>query len=229
MINVRVGQQADNRVSPDHLEELLDVVKHAIERDEAICFVGQTRGRFFCSGFDLQQLIDLPETQVAQVFHGFIQLTRLVFHAPVPVATQADGHAIGVGAMLCLASDHTSLHEKGKWRFPEGALGLGLFHDVVDLIRFRAAPAVAQRVLCGAEALTAIQAQDLGLVQQVHTGEALLPKLDEAVSPHSYKHLKSISRHGFLQEDNVGRQVEDFMSLWCSASTQQRIRHFLAA
>lgn len=232
MNEIRVGVEADNRVTAAHLLDLYEQIDRAVTAGKAIRFVPAQKGRFFCSGFDLGDMIDRDTAEVADTFTLFLQLTRRVFHAPVPVSVVADGHAIGVGAMLCLAADACSMHEKGKFRFPEAMLGLGLFADVVSLISYRSSPQTVERLIRTGAALSAAQAHDHGLITSVHAdGDKvgdLTASFAEDIPAYAFTEMKRLCRESYLSSD-VASQVDAFMRLWTADETQRRMRGLLAA
>lgn len=231
MLEIKVGEHADNRVGVEHLQKLYDTTKEGIEARQPLQFVPANPGRFFCAGFDLHNLMQHTEQQVAATFETFLHFTRLVFHAPVPVSVAAHGHAIGLGAMLCLAADSASLHRKAKLRFPEAFLGLGLFDDIVQLIQYRGAAATAELLIRQGRALSGEESQKLGLVSQVHDDQDTVGDLTAAFTtnvPHqAYSEMKRLCRHRHLTED-VATQVTNFMALWVCSDTQSRMRALAA-
>ncbi|MAK56659.1 MAG: hypothetical protein CML17_12595 [Pusillimonas sp.] len=230
MVEIPVGVSANNNVSAQHIQELLDQFRLAEQHCQPICFVAKNPGRFFCSGFDLAELIDLPEKQVAATFETFLMLARAIFHSPCRVGVLANGHAVGVGAMLALAADRCVMQQQAKLRFPEVQLGLGLFSDIVDLIRYRVAPAKAEIMLCDAVGLEAERAVQLGLISGYYNQPGELGNkglLLNTVGPfNAAANMKQLCRNGFLQSP-VATQVDDFMRLWLSAETQQSLHKFI--
>lgn len=230
MVKISVGVSADNRVSVAHIHQLFEQFLAAQQRREPICFVPRNPGRFFCSGFALAELIGQPEQHVANAFETFLLLARAVFHSPCRVGVSAQGHAVGVGAMLALAADRCVMSRQAKLRFPEVLLGLGLFPDMVDLIRYRTAPAKAELLLCDAVGLDAERACGLGLISGYQNEgdetDEVMSGLCTTGGAEATAHMKKLCRQGFLQSP-VAPQIDGFMQLWSSADTQQRLREFV--
>lgn len=230
MVKISVGASADNNVSAAHIRDLLEQFNEAQQCHEPICFVPKNAGRFFCSGFDLAELIKLPEQQVADTFESFLLLTRAVFHSPSRVGVLAEGHAVGVGAMLALAADRCVMQQQAKLRFPEVLLGLGLFPDIVDLIRYRTAPAKAELLLCDAVGMEAERACQLGLISGYHNDRTEMAEgafeLSTVAPYEATAHMKQLCRQGFLQSP-IGPQLDGFMHMWTQAATQKRLRQFV--
>lgn len=217
---IALGEGEMNLVTRRGISALCRDVARALDAGQPIIFEPATEGRFFCGGFDLADLAAGTEPEQRQAFADFLTLGRLVFSAPVPVGVMARGHAVGVGAMLVLAADATVMAPRAKLRFPELHLGLTLFADVVALIRYRGSGALAERLLCRAEALAAPDCLDLGLVRQVADGPLPAASLLASIAPAgdlaAFGRLKRLCREGHLHMP-VDQQLDLFMIHWHEA------------
>ena len=230
-MEILVGSGPDNRVGSEAVHQLLEQFLQADQHHQPIIFKGSTPGRFFCPGFDLADLCARPEIEVARAFESLLHLTRAVFHSGNPVGVVAAGHAAGVGAILVLAADRTVMHQRAKFRFPEINLGLGLFFDVVELLRYRLPPHQAERFLREGVAFSAEDALAMGLVDALTPEKPSASDLDFSAFPaapaHAARHMKALCRHGFLQTVSVADQVEQFMQCWTHPQTQALLRKAL--
>ena len=230
-MDIFVGSGADNSVSSQAIHRLLEQFLQADQHNEPIIFKGATAGRFFCSGFDLADLCARPETEVARAFESLLHLTRAVFHSGNPVGVVAGGHAAGVGAILVLAADRCVMQQRSKFRFPEINLGLGLFFDVVELLRYRLQASQVERFLREGTAFPADVVFEMGLVDALSSGVPSESDLDFSVFPkapsHATRHMKALCRQGFLQSVAVADQVEQFMQCWTHPQTQALLRKAL--
>ncbi|EKV27720.1 hypothetical protein C882_1315 [Caenispirillum salinarum AK4] len=192
-------------------------VADALSQGKPLIFQPAAAGRFFCGGFDLDDLLALPPTEVRDVFADLLTLTRLVFEAPVPVLVLADGHAVGVGGMLALASDRTVLSRRAKIRFPETAIGLGTLSDIVDLLRFRTSGRTAELMAVHARPVTAEQAVALALADSIVDGPgdplAEMKDLLLGLDLDAFVSAKAACRRGVLAVP-VEAQLDAFMAQW---------------
>jgi enoyl-CoA hydratase/carnithine racemase len=223
--SIRLGEGAQNLVTGRGIAALRSQVAAAVAAGRPIVFEPATEGSFFCGGFDLADLAAGGEAAARQAFADFLELGRAVFLAPVPVGARAQGHAIGIGAMLVLAADRAVMAPRAKLRFPELLLGLGLFADNVAMIRHRGTGALAERLLLRAEALEAAECLRLGLVAEIAeesvTAEAVLAGIPPsaghaAPDPAAFARLKLLCRAGLLVEP-VAAQLDAFMESWRAA------------
>jgi|GEM_PF-2621856 len=223
---IEVGNNEQNAVSYEGLVTLEQQVQQAIQAGQPIILQARQQGRFFCAGFDLAELEPLERGLVAAHFCRFLHLLRTLFLAPVPVFCWAQGHAVGVGAALCLVADQAVMAPKAKFRFPEAHLGLGQFADIIALLHYRlATPAQAEVIALQSQAITALQAQQWGLVHdlqhhstQVHT--AFQHYLEHYWSP-AYAEVKALCREAQFRY-SLAEQTERFMHHWAAFIARQR-------
>lgn len=215
--HILLGSGEQNLITATGLSDLHAQVRDAIDQRQPICFSGATPGRFFCGGFDLDDLLKKPDAEIRTVFEELLVLTRRVFSAPVPVLTMAQGHAVGVGAMLALASDRCVMAPKAKMRFPEVVIGLGTLGDIVDLLRYRTTARMAERMAALAQPVTAGEAVSLGLVDALAAegleAEAELAVLTDGLDREAFLSAKEICRRGMLPTP-IERQLDAFMPGW---------------
>ena len=230
---ISVGSGPDNKIDSCGIRELLEAFQRAEQQSETILFKAAYPGRFFCSGFDLAQLMTCTESQVVTAFTDFLSLARMVFHSSRRVGVLCHGHAVGVGAMLVLAADRCVMHPSAKLRFPEVLLGLGLFADVVDLLRYRLLPRQVESFLREGRAVGASEALSLGLVDQLSDEVSDVAAIDFSGLPtaagYAAGQMKVLCRDGFLSREPIGAQVERFMACWTRGETQALMRQISAA
>jgi enoyl-CoA hydratase len=92
-----------NAVSSEALAELNGCVERA-EKDEAKAIALIGRPGVFCAGFDLAEL-GRGGDATRNLVRGGAELLIRLYGLPLPVVTGCTGHALGMGALLLLASD----------------------------------------------------------------------------------------------------------------------------
>lgn len=230
---ITLGAGAQCLVTAQAMLALRDEVVSAVAAHRPILLMpGEEMGRFFCGGFDLAALAEAPAPQRQEAVAALLDFTRSLFLAPVPVVALAQGHAVGVGVLAVLAADLTLLHPKAKLRFPEVILGVGLFDDAAALLRYRAGGAMAERMICRGEAVSADAAVTGGLATRAEamateTADvgALLAEAAPGRDIGAWAEMKLLCRAGVLQAP-VARQLDRFMPRFeaalQSASTARR-------
>lgn len=220
-VRIAVGTGPKNLLGAAALADLKGRIEDALSRGAPMALVGAEGDRYFCGGLDLDDLVTLPTPAVRAVFVDLLAVTRMVFEAPVPVLTLANGHAVGVGAMLALASDRTILSRRAKIRFPEVAIGLGTLPDIVDLIRFRTSGRTAELMAAHGLPIAAETAVAQGLADGVADEpaalEAELGALVDGLDLKAFAAAKAVCRRGVLAHD-PDAQLDGFMPQWAAFS-----------
>lgn len=136
------------------------------------------RGRQFCVGGDIQAFVahrdDLPGLvgQILQAVHPAIHtLARL----PVPVVSAVQGPLGGAGIALALCADFVLASDAVKLRGGYTAIGLSPDGGASWFVTRRAGVAAAKRIFMRNQPLLAPECLQLGLVDELHAPDALLP------------------------------------------------------
>jgi crotonobetainyl-CoA hydratase len=129
--------------------------------------------RFFCAGWDLKAAAAGEAAAADHGPGGFAGLTEL-HHRSKPVIAAVNGMALGGGFELALAADLIVAADHAEVGLPE--TGLGIIPDAGGVLRLprRLPRPLAMELLLTGRRLTAQQAADLGLVNQVVPREQLL-------------------------------------------------------
>ncbi|MEM6302512.1 MAG: crotonase/enoyl-CoA hydratase family protein [Pseudomonadota bacterium] len=132
-INIDDGKA--NVASHSFLDEINEFLTRAENEAKAVCISG--RSGMFSAGFDLKEMQKGPKEMQALALRGMDLLTRLYAH-PQPVLAACDGHAVGLGAFLLLASDYR-IGTSGEYNvtLPETAIGMGFTPVLMSLIHER--------------------------------------------------------------------------------------------
>jgi 3-hydroxyacyl-CoA dehydrogenase len=125
----------------------------------------------FCAGRTFVAGADIKEFESGIGEPGYHQLFRLIEDSPVPVIAAIHGTALGAGVELALACHYRVADEKASLGLPELSLGIipgaGGTQRMPRVIPFEA----ATEMMLSGRPLSAIQAQELGLVDRLLTGD----------------------------------------------------------
>jgi crotonobetainyl-CoA hydratase len=129
--------------------------------------------RFFCAGWDLKAAAAGEEVDADHGPGGFAGLTEL-HHRSKPVIAAVNGLALGGGFELALAADLVVAVEHAEFGLPE--TGLGIIPDAGGVLRLprRLPRALALELLLTGRRLTADEALERGLANQVVPADQLL-------------------------------------------------------
>jgi enoyl-CoA hydratase len=197
--------------------------------------------KVFCAGADLAEmranLADRGsvEAQVAAVRELQAALARL---EALPLATVAEvgGAAMGGGLELALACDFRVAAAEAKLALPETKLGLVPGAGGTQRLTSLCGPAVAKRLILGAEVLDGATAASLGLVHWAVPRDTLasfadaladrvaaLPRAAVAAAKSCIAARSSPARNGYEEELSATREL-----LLHEPETRQRVEAFLS-
>jgi len=161
-----------NALTFDIYADLRDLVTELPHRGDVRVLVITGRGRGFCSGGDVEEIIgELQRMETAELLE-FTRMTGAVVKAlrecPIPVIAAVNGVAAGAGSVIALASDFRLLARSAKFAFLFTKVGLAgadmgsayLLPRLVGLGR-------ATELLMLGDKLPAERAEAIGLASQV--------------------------------------------------------------
>jgi 2-(1,2-epoxy-1,2-dihydrophenyl)acetyl-CoA isomerase len=110
--------QVRNALGRDEGQALLEALQQAMADAATGVIVISGRGKAFCAGGNLPQIVALAEAggseAVRHAIYGTFQtLARAVRESPIPVIAAVDGPAVGFGCDLALACDITLIGRNG--------------------------------------------------------------------------------------------------------------------
>ena len=167
-----------NALTFDSYADLRDLLHELPHRGDAKVLVLTGKGRGFCSGGDVEEIIgELRKLAPAELLE-FTRMTGAVVKAlrecPLPVIAAVNGVAAGAGSVLALAADFRLLARSAKFAFLFTKVGLAgadmgsayLLPRLVGLGR-------ATELLMLGDKLDAERAERIGLASQVVADEEL--------------------------------------------------------
>ncbi|HEY5532844.1 MAG TPA: enoyl-CoA hydratase/isomerase family protein [Candidatus Anoxymicrobiaceae bacterium] len=179
-----------NAMNPAMFEEL-GVAADYLRDDDAVKIAVITgRGRAFCAGIDLTSLQNYGDAD-AHLFRTVVRKIQKNFRAfeliEKPVISMVNGHALGAGTELALASDMILASTDATFGLLEVNVGL-----VVDLGGTQRLPRTvgvhrAKELILTGKKIDATEADRIGLVNAVYEPDELRPKTIELAN-----HLMSL-------------------------------------
>jgi len=157
---------------------LRDLVTGLPHRHDAKVLVITGRGRGFCSGGDVEEiigeLVKFPTKQLLEFTRMTGALVKALRECPLPVIAAVNGIAAGAGSVIALAADFRLLAQSASFAFLFTRVGLAgadmgsayLLPRVIGLGR-------ATELLMVGEKITAERAYEIGLANQVVADEEL--------------------------------------------------------
>jgi len=203
---------------------LLDALR-AADADESVgALVLTGAGQGFCAGADLTEFKELGAGLAAEERAELTMQLHLAFtQIKKPVVAAVNGHAMGGGAGLALASDLAVMAEGAKLGYPEPKHGIVAAIVMANLVRQVGRKAAFELVSLG-EPVDAQQALRLGMVNRVAPLSELMN-----VSFSFAEKLGAVKREAMAETKRLFHEVADLplrAALERGRDTNKRMRNF---
>lgn len=177
-------EQKLNALNKATLEELSDAISFATKQDEVrgVLLTGAGEKAFVAgadisefSNYDAQQGEALARTGQEQVFNA-------IENCPKPVIAAINGFALGGGLELALSCHIRIASDNAKLGLPEVSLGLIPGYGGTQRLTQVVGKGKAIEMIATADMISAIQAQEIGLVNYVVPQDQLITKAEEILN-----------------------------------------------
>jgi len=150
-----------------HLLTELDAAQARLSRDSTVrVVVLAARGKVFCSGHDLSEMVGCAEESYRELFTLCSKVMLQFRKLPQPVIARVQGMAPAAGCQLVAACDLAVAAEEATFATPGVKIGLFCTTPMVPLVR-AIMPKPALEMLLTGEPISAQRARELGLVNRV--------------------------------------------------------------
>lgn len=219
-----------NALVPEVVEQLGAAVRAAAESEtRAVILTGS--GPFFSFGFDVPHMIDWERRRFGDFLKGFTTLYRELFMVPCPLVAAINGHAVAGGAMIALAADERVIAgHRAKLSLNEVTFGASVFAGFVEMLRFHVDGRIASRILGLGEMLSADEAFQLGLVDEVVEPNYVIKAARERAvalsrNPHAFAAIKRLLRRDVAERMQALEpdSIEAFLDVWYSDATRPQL------
>ncbi|MEM9396499.1 MAG: crotonase/enoyl-CoA hydratase family protein [Pseudomonadota bacterium] len=166
-----------NAVSFEMAEELNAAFDNAEKTDKTVVLAG--RPGTFSAGFDLATMARQDESMVRLVREG-ADLAERILRFPQPVVLAVSGHALAMGAILCLSADYR-IGAIGDFKIGlnEVAIGMTLPWFGVELARSRLAQESFHNAVALAKVYSPAQAAAVGFLDECVPEDGLTERAGE--------------------------------------------------
>jgi enoyl-CoA hydratase len=165
-----------NALTLDRVNACLQGLDRAEKEAQALLIVG--RPGCFSAGFDLSVLRQGGDA-ASEMFLAGSELALRLYAFPYPVVIACTGHAIAMGAILCLSAD-TRIGAEGDYKIGlnEVAIGVALPELGVELARERLSKRHLNHAVLQAQLYTPSEAVDVGFLDRVTSPDT---QIDECI------------------------------------------------
>lgn len=150
-------------------------------------------GHAFSSGQDLDAIEDAlsPDT-LRHLLTQLQEITELITTYPNLIVAGVDGYAIGAGAEIALNCDLVYASDRSIFKFPEIDVGLSMTQGSSFFLPREIGLKKAKEILVFAEALTALEAKKINLINDHLTDHSFTEDLDQIMLQLSRKPQKAL-------------------------------------
>jgi enoyl-CoA hydratase/carnithine racemase len=197
-----------NAIDSKTANELAELLRSANQDERCAVAVLYGQDDWFCAGSDLKELAGQSGEQMARIEFAKAALARTLHEIDLPVIAAVRGFALGGGLSLAAACDHVVSEQSARWHMPEvlnGWIPPWGIQPVID----RCGAVRARNVLLGATAMSASQAQSMGLVDTLCADGKALAVAEELAE--SWARLPAMARRSvkrFLREHHASTPGE---------------------
>jgi enoyl-CoA hydratase/carnithine racemase len=201
-------------------------------RSKGMVFTGT--GRAFSAGDDLAMTESLDPSDFAVLIEAFQDVTRAVLETEVPVVAALNGIVVGGAAEMVLACDARVGCATSEFFFPENGIGLTISNGSTYLLPRLLGGRALPLVLDGRR-LSALEARDLGLIDYIVEGSAVVPHAIElihrwgATDSSTALHLSLLRPQRQEVERAMQRESEMAAAAWHAGTVQAGVHRFLTA
>lgn len=156
--------------------EFIDGMNAAFDKAEAEAkaIVIQGREGMFSAGFDLKALAKGGDQAAQMLEKGMALMTRM-YALPMPVISACEGHAIGMGAFILMASDNRlGADAEYTVNLPETAIGMPFTPVLMSLIKDRIVNTEQTVAVVQSKKYTPVGAVKAGFLDELVPADKLL-------------------------------------------------------
>jgi len=147
-----------------------------VDAQDTRCIILTGAGeKAFCAGGDLKQRNEMSNESWREQHAIFEQHVRAMMDCPVPVIAAVNGAAYGGGLEMALTSDFIYASQSARFALTETSLGIMPGAAGTQNLPRACGVRRAKEIIFTAEAFTAQEAFDWGIVNKVCDAEALMP------------------------------------------------------
>ena len=226
---------AGNVITLRMAQELEDACEEAAQDDDVRVVVISGAGRVFCAGGELERSLRRGgKRRVAPGIRGPFCVSPAVAAIEKPVIAAINGDALGQGLELALACDIRLAVSTARLGFPNVALGILPMDGGTQRLPRLVGKGKALELILGAEAISAADAEQIGLVKVV-TGSVLTEEADALAesmaqkAPIALRYLKEAVNGGLdlTLEQGLRLEADLYFLIHTTADRTEGIKAFL--
>ena len=220
---------ADNAITTEMGARLADVLEEIAVRVRVRCVVLTGAGdRAFSVGSDLRQRKSMSKEDWLRQRQAFDHTLYTLRQLRKPIFAAVNGIAYGGGCEIAQSTDFIIAAEHATFGQPEAMIGLAAGGGSPALLPRILPPGRALQMLMTGDPITAEEAYRLGMVNEIHSGDELLPaahRIAEKIASNSPTAVQAVKRAARMGD---GQPIEQAIAImmeahWRSAVHPDRV------
>ncbi len=235
---LKVNRPDSLNVLNSEVVESLEYALHNLEQDTTVKVVVITGvgEKAFVAGGDIKEMADMAPQAARAFARKGQQMIEYIEKMHKPVIAAVNGYALGGGLELALACDFIYASDKAKLGLPEVTLGvMPGFGGTQNLARL-IGPNKAREMIFSGKTLSAQQAREWGIVNEVFPAEELPVKVMEIARLIARNGMIAVATakdaivHGLnmTKEDGLRYESSLFATLFATEDQKEGMQAFIA-
>lgn len=235
---VKLNRNITNALDLALLNELAGILE-TLKNDSHVQSVvlTSTNEKFFSIGFDIPQLIELPEDDFAVFYRTFNRTCLDLYTLPKPTIAAITGHAVAGGCIVALCCDYRIIADgKKKMGLNEIKLGVPVPYLADCILRQIVGHRNAREIMDTGEFYQSENLLQLGMVDLILPREQVLTQsINKArllgAMPHNAFAMIKNNRVETVKLETLSKLQEKeqfFLECWYSDETRKRLREAMA-
>lgn len=227
---LRLSRPPVNALNPAIVAALDAAIKQAAV-DGPRFLVLSGRPGLFSGGLDVPALLKLDEASLAIFFQSFFGLLNTLASSPIPIVAAITGHSPAGGAVLSLFCDYRVM-ATGDFKIGLNEVQVGLFvpAPIQAALRRLIGPHRAERMMVAGAMLSAAQAHELGLVDELAPVEFVVERAlawcgqHSSLPPQALARTRQMARADLVASTREGMDSGAMSAGWWGEETQSVLR-----
>src|SRR5687768_12646436 len=177
---IRLDRPPMNAIDEELTEELFDVAVEAGKREDVGAVVIYGGEKLFAAGADVKMMVEMDPIQVRPMITRLQEVFTAVEDIPKVTIAAVTGFALGGGCELAMCADFRYAAESAKLGQPEIALGIIPGAGGTQRLPRLVGVSRAKDLIYSGRHISAQEAMDIGLVDQVHPKEEVFDRAVES-------------------------------------------------
>ena len=233
---LRLNRGAANPINLDLVTRLSDHLERLRDEPGVRGVVLTGSEKFFSIGFDIPALYDLPRSAFRTFFRAFNRVSLDLYTFPRPTVAAVTGHATAGGCILALCCDYRLVAGGRKLMgLNEIKLGVPIPYLSDCILKQVVGVRHARTITEGGGFFPPEEALEMGLVDEIHDLEAVMPRAEERVRalgaevPEAFDLIKRSRTDPVsdLVERNQEAWERSFLDCWYSDAARARLEEAL--